>query len=257
MDNAKHGQDRKGKTGTDNLKKELSQREILKELADLYSGIHSRGIAAIQNGEEQIDQALNQSEKDTRLGLTLQIGLNSGVTQEIGMIGKAIAKIAPLQYFYPAADLHVTVLDLISANREFKRDEAQIRQFITIIDRATCDLSPFMMVFKGLIVSNGAILIKGYYTWELRQLRGAIRQRVYQEGVEMKERYQSLSAHVTMIRFKSRLQNRAKLLEVIEGYRDWEIGSLRVDHLELVIHDWYNRKKEILHRFSLKSNVTS
>lgn len=260
MDKMKHGQDSASKTdmeNTTNERRPILQKDLLKALVDLYGGIHSRGVVAIQNGQEQIDQALNQSPKDTRLGLTLQVGLNLELTREIEMIGKAIAKIAPGQYFYPAMDFHVTILDLIAANRDFTRDEAQIRQFITIIDRAIRNLSPFMMVFKGLIVSNGAILIKGYYTWELWQLRGTIRQLARDEGVKMKERYQSLSAHVTIARFKSHLQNRTKLMEVIEGYRDWELGSLRVDHLDLVIHDWYNRKKEILHRFILKTNLTS
>jgi 2'-5' RNA ligase len=216
-------------------------------------GIDLKGTEAILNKQEEVDPILNHLEQDNRLGLTLLISLQCKITEKIGIVQEKIAKIEPTQYFYPASDIHMTILDIISASSDYERDEAQIKKLISIIERVIIKLPSFTIRFQGLAVSKGAILIKGYYNQELQQLRSKIRRIVTEEGIDFKERYQSLSAHVTIARFKTILNNREKLLELIEEYRDLEIGSVTINELDLVVHDWYNAKKEIIYKFVLNS----
>ena len=168
-------------------------------------------------------------------------------------IGNEIGSIEPGQYHYPAADLHVTVLDLIGAHETFRRDEAQIETFRSIVADAANDLVPFELLFGGIILSPTGVLAKGYYRDGLHTLRDRLRRISRKNNVDLQERYQSISAHVSLMRFSSPLENCSRLLRFIEKNAECTIGRMTVSTLTLVIHDWYNRRKEILGRFELAS----
>ncbi|HBF34779.1 TPA: hypothetical protein DDW35_09470, partial [Candidatus Sumerlaeota bacterium] len=47
------------------------------------------------------------------------------------------------------------------------------------------------------------------------------------------------------------VSNREQLLAKIQEYHDFEIGTIRVDEIDLVIHDCYHRRKEEIQKFVL------
>ena len=61
------------------------------------------------------------------------------------------------------------------------------------------------------------------------------------KGFKLEERYLSLSAHSTFIRYKNVINSRADLLNYVIKNQEIELGKFKVEKLELVIHDWYNR----------------
>lgn len=230
----------------------IHDAQIMKDLDILYARINSEGKNAIQNGEESIDPYLLHMEQDKRRGLVLLVNVHGQIAGNLSKVEKEIKAIEPQQYYYPDTDLHVTIIDLISASIEFTRDEAVINKSIKIIENAIIGIKPFEIQFKGIIVSNGAILVKGYYSEELPQLRGKLRKIAIERDFDLKERYQSISAHTTIGRFMTKISNNGQFLERIREYHDFEIGTIRVNELELVIHDWYNSQKEEIKKFILR-----
>lgn len=229
----------------------ITEDKILKELEALYSKINSEGREAIQNSQEKIDLFLNNLEQDRRFGLTLLIKIPKKITGSFRRIEEEIQKVEPEQYFYPETDLHLTVVDLVSASAGFKKDETLIGKSIQLMENAVKRVRPFTIRFQGIITSNAAVLVKGFYRDGLPDLRHQMRKIAHEEGINLQERYQSISAHSTMVRFKSAFQNRREFLTVVQNFHDLEIGTVLVNELELVIHDWYNRRKEVIKKFVL------
>ncbi|WP_378956485.1 2'-5' RNA ligase family protein [Pelosinus sp. sgz500959] len=225
--------------------------KLTEELDGLYNRIHFKGEGAIRNKQEVIDQFLNNMGEDKRFGLTLQINIQGATNDLYKDIIKQIKKIEPDLYFYPDSDLHITVLEVISGNSEFEKDDAQNNKMIELIENALSSIIKFDIEFKGLIVSDAAVLGKGYYRQGLNQIRNKIRELSREENIDVEQRYQRTSAHFTGIRFKSPLKNRSQLLDIVQKYNVAEIGRFRVNELELVIHDWYNRRKEVIKTFTL------
>ena len=56
-------------------------------------------------------------------------------------------------------------------------------------------------------------------------------------------RYSIATAHMTVMRFKQKLENPGKLIQIIEKFRNHNFGTFTVDKIELVFNDWYQRKK--------------
>ena len=229
----------------------IPQDKITASLDALYEKIDFEGREAIRNRREMIDPVLNHLEQDKRLELTLLIHIGGTVAGSLKAFMDEMRKLEPDQYFYPESDLHVTVLDLISADQNFERNRLVIDESLELAKSAISGLPPFCIDFNGIITSNAAVLAKGYYTGGLRNLRDRLRSIAMEQGFDLRERYQSISAHSTIIRYKSALQNREKFLTTLEKYKRFNIGGLKVNELELVIHDWYNRRREAIGKFYL------
>lgn len=74
-----------------------------------------------------------------------------------------------------------------------------------------------------------------------------------QHGVNNDERYESASAHVTFCRLTRNLTAPAKLMNLLEAFRHYDLGKETIREIELVEHDWYNSysNKRLLHVFRL------
>lgn len=223
----------------------------MNDLDRLYEEIYARGKAAIQSGAELIDTNLSAMEQDPRRALTLVISLRGPIVRTLRMLEEQVRAIEPRQYYYPEADMHVTVIELICATPTLTRDQAVLQQGIDIVSEAIKDSVPFDIAFKGIIVSHGAILARGYYCQELLALRERVRKIAQEHAFDLRERYQSISAHAAIGRFVSKVSHGAQLLKKIDEYHDFEIGTFRVEELELVIHDCYHHRKEEVQRFGL------
>jgi 2'-5' RNA ligase len=222
---------------------------MVKQLETLYSQIHSENCAALSEGKHTIDPILQNSNADARLGISLLIKVAPMITDEISSIENEIKVMEPDQYYYPKADLHITVIDLIAAHEEFRRNDEQIEEFILLVKKAIKAVAPFELMFKGIILSSIGVLAKGYYTEGLQDIRNRIRCIASERGIRIQERYQSISAHTTFIRFSSMLKNHLRLISFVADNLNRKIGSMAVKELSLVIHDWYNRRKEVIKAF--------
>ena len=105
----------------------------------------------------------------------------------------------------------------------------------------------------GLICSPGAILVKGFYSSELQQLRNALRTNFLKNGLVLDERYATFSGHATVARFKKNLIHPQEFLSEINNFHNVEFGDFQTSEVDLVIHDWYNRRSHLIERFSLKT----
>jgi 2'-5' RNA ligase len=224
----------------------------IKNLEILYTQIHSEGIKALRSGTEAIDPYLQQQSDDQRRGMALIVNLDGLISKGYNLLVNDLKAVEPGQYYYPQTDIHMTVLDLISASPQFSMNEIMLNKVIEIIHSSVNHVAAFEIEFHGIILSNGAILIKGYYHEGLSEIRNNIRRFAALSGFDLKERYQSISAHVTIARFKAQVENCEGFIQKIEDYRDFQVGVVRVNQMELVIHDWYNSQKNEIQKFILK-----
>jgi len=82
-------------------------------------------------------------------------------------------------------------------------------------------------------------------------LRAVFKNTNLQQSID--KRYAIQTAHSTIIRFRSELENREALINLVQKYRDYDFGTFDVENIELVYNDWYQREKHVrkLHTFSL------
>ena len=209
-----------------------------KALQESYDVMWNSSKESLLNNEINIDINLSNLEKDKRFGLTVLIPLGDIFLKVINQL----KEIEPEQYFYPATDTHITIIDFIGASEEVVFDEEQIKIYKKILDEVLKDFSKFNLEFKGLTASKGAVMVQGFFNDELQKLRERLREEVNGRGIELKERYKVGTAHSTIIRFKKKLQNPKALVNKIEKMRDIDLGTFEVKKILFVLHDWYNLK---------------
>ena len=112
---------------------------------------------------------------------------------------------------------------------------------------------PFRVCFRGVTVSDGALLVRGYFEEMLTYIRQALREELRRDGLCPQERYETISCHITAIRFPVPLAEPRAFLELAERYRHMAFGVCTVRELEWSFHDWYDTRKETLGRFPLPS----
>lgn len=216
------------------------------ELDNLYHEINQRGFAAIAAGNEAVDSHLQSIPDDTRRGLTLLGHLPAHVCRNINFALQELKQVDPNQYYYPTNDMHITVMDLLACQPQFKLSQSEFNHYRDIIAEAVRTIPPIHWRVQGLMVSPGAVMVKGYYGPELETLRQKLRQALPGEGLKLNERYPTLSGHVTVTRFSDQLVARQDFLDVIKQDCQLGFGKFTMHSLDLVVHDWYNRRIELV-----------
>ena len=222
------------------------------EINTLYRDINNNGILKIKNKEEKIDEYLNNRE-DRRMGLTLIIRPSEQIKEKIIKIEKEIQKVEPSQYFYKNYQYHITLMDFTTARQDFMYSKEQIKKYTKIVEDVLKNIKKFKIQCKGIIVSDGAILVKGYYENIMNQIREELRRKIEENNLKNDERYRTISSHITIARFKKPLKNRKKFLETIKNYEQYNFGEFEVSNIEFVYHNWYDSKRELIHNYYLCS----
>lgn len=222
------------------------------KLDELYNNINQQGILAIKNHQEQLDKYLLAPETDLRRGLTIINRLPAHIRRNIMFCIQKLATVEPVQYFYPASDLHITVIDLIAANNKFDLPVAEKEKYIEVLSQIVAQVNPIHWKLKGIIASPGAFLVKGYYSHELLDLRNLIRKELPANNLVLQERYQTVSGHVTFARFTKPLQESRQLLDVLAEMKTIDLGQFTTNTLDLVVHDWYNRSPQLISKLPLR-----
>jgi len=223
-------------------------------LAEHYDKLYTESAAKITAGNYEIDHLIDD-EKDQRFGITLVIRPDQNTKMNIQRFLTEVKAIEPDQYYYQDSDIHITVMSIISCYAGFELSQIDIQDYIQLINQVLKKHKSFKIQFKGLTASPSCILIQGFLTDTLNEIRDdlrlAFKNSALQQSID--KRYTIQTAHATIMRFRAKLQNPARLISLIEQYRNFDFGTFTVDQIELVYNDWYQRERfvESLHVFKL------
>lgn len=219
----------------------------------LYARIEREGRDALLRGG-RADAFLRHPEADTRMSVVLLFRPTDEITARVGGMLREFQTRFPALYSYPASDMHVTVLDLLRGRPGLQKPAGESAgAYIQSIRRALSACGPFRVCFRGVTASDGALLVRGYPEETLTRLRQALREGLRRDGLCPEERCETISCHITAIRFPVPLAEPRAFLELAERYRHMAFGVCTVRELEWSFHDWYDARKETLGRFPLPS----
>ena len=229
-------------------------------LTEYYDAMRQAALPKLAQGAAELDKLID-SAQDRRRGITLLARPPARITAIIEGIIADLKRAEPDQYYYPAADIHLTILSIISCYNGFTLDLVDPAAYKTAVRAILQPIRPFIITYNGLTATTGGIIIQGFpQDEELTQLRNATRGFFQHAGLQhsIDQRYNIHTAHSTVMRFKTLLQNPQLLLEKIEHYQHYFIGSFEVDTVELVYNDWYQRTSNtvLLGKFSLGAAAT-
>ncbi|GGW99959.1 2'-5' RNA ligase family protein [Salegentibacter mishustinae] len=224
-------------------------------LTEHYKKLYESSIINIENGDYRTDLLID-SPADRRFGITLLIRPPENVKNRIQLFLDELKQIDPSQYYYPNSDIHITVMSIISCYEGFRLDQISLPDYIDLIKESLSEIDRFEIKFKGITASDSGIMIQGFPQNDiLNDLRNNLRTKFKNSDLEQSidKRYSLQTAHSTVLRFRRKLQNKNKFLEIIEKYKNYDFESFEVKKLELVFNDWYQRKKnsKLLEKFRI------
>ncbi|MGJ5643281.1 2'-5' RNA ligase family protein [Formosa sp. S-31] len=220
-----------------------------------YDGLYSNTLHALENDIYSTDNLISDK-KDFRRGITLRIRPPECVNLRIQTFLDDLKAVDPNQYYYPDSDIHITVMSVISCYSGFRLKTIVLQDYIHLIQECLQQIQEFSIAFKGVTGSLSCIMIQGFPTSEgLNQLRDALRHKFKNSSLQqsLDSRYTIQTAHATVVRFKSELQQKAEFINCLNQYREFDFGTFNVNEVELVYNDWYQKAEHVklLHTFSL------
>jgi 2'-5' RNA ligase len=227
-------------------------------LTEHYNQLYTESVSKIASENYEIDHLID-SKSDNRFGITLVIRPDEQTKNNIQTFLTELKNIDPNQYFYSNEDIHVTLMSIISCYDGFNINNICIDDYIQLIKAAVGKQEAFKIQFKGITASSSCILIQGFLTETLNQIRDQIRftfkNATLQQSID--KRYTIQTAHSTVVRFRKALQNIPDFLQVLEKYRNFDFGTFEVKKIELVHNDWYQRAEFVhkLHDFELSELI--
>ena len=195
------------------------------------------------------DLYLSNAENDNRMALVLLIRISAEISEKIEDRIKSLKEIEPDMYYYPSSDFHIAVMDILKG-KENRTVPGNISEYISCISECASHISPFNISLDGLVASDNAIIVQGFYDDELLKFREDLRKSFSDNGLLLEERYKTISSHVTIARLKDHYQNPEKLLSFID--EPCEFGKIKIDKMELSFHNWYDTRKEVLYKIDLQ-----
>lgn len=228
-------------------------------MQELYDAMWQEARSAFAQGAFDLD-ALMDDPRDMRRGLSLVIRPDGDALAGMTAMIARLQEVAGEQYLYPASDLHVTVLPIISCVEGLSLDDIDTQRQIDAIGDVVAEVldsvDAFDLDFVGLTASPACIMACGHPCCAtLTTLRDAIRRAVRVSGVRhsMDRRYVLRTAHVSLLRFRCEPRHLDALLALLDEYRQHTLGRCRCDNVELVFNDWYQRRGIVreLSRFRL------
>ena len=220
----------------------------------LYEDIGRRGRDAFLHTGGQPDPWLSRPGADDRMALTLVLRPSPEAAEAALRALKPLRRLEPRQYFYPASDLHITVLDLIPGQPGLPCPSPPlIQRYRDLLTPVLADTASFPVFLRGLTASESAVLVKGYYhSGTLDGLRARLREALAQGGLPARERYGTRSCHLTAMRLVTPVSAPTAFLDALRRLEDCPLGVFCACQAELVYHDWYDARKQILASFPLR-----
>jgi 2'-5' RNA ligase len=213
-----------------------------------YDTMRKTAFRKLTHGEADLD-ALLDSAHDTRRGITLVARPPTHIKTVIEDILTDFQQLEPSQYYYPASDIHLTILSIISCYQGFTLAVINPEAYKQAVGTILQHTPPFRIRFAGLTASPGGIIVQGFpEDTGLQSIRNQLRHYFQASGLQQSidQRYSIQTAHATVVRFRHKLVDPTRLLKVLERYERYNIGSFEVATLELVYNDWYQRQENTI-----------
>lgn len=208
-----------------------------------YDALFAAGSAALRAGQATPDAYLQvPPHLDTRRGLTVLAAVRGPAAAAIAREQAALRTAEPDLYYYPSADLHVTIISLLTGRPGRAPDPVVSEAYAALLRELLADAPPLRLRFNGLTLTAEAILAQGYPDAAFQPLREAIRRGAGARGLPLDERYHSPTAHATIGRFAQVPRQPAALAGWVAARRELPLGAETSTELHLVAHDWYNRQ---------------
>ena len=214
-------------------------------LHNLYNDLYNQSRQKILNENYSIDLNIDNT-LDKRFGMTLVIKPEIETKNEIQNFLNELKKIEPEQYYYSNPDLHITTLSIISCYEGFNLADITISEYAAIISKSLESVSQFEIEFKGVTASDSAIMIQGFPKTEtLNEIRENLRTNFGKSSLQksIDRRYPLTAAHITVLRFRKKLNDVNQFINRIEKYRDYDFGTSKINKLDLVYNDRYQREE--------------
>nr|WP_276902151.1 2'-5' RNA ligase family protein [Pedobacter kyonggii] len=213
-------------------------------LVEHYHKLYTESVAKISAGNYETDHLID-SDNDQRFGFTLVIRPDAATKGKIQQFLAEAKAIEPAQYYYRNTDIHITLMSIISCYEGFDLKDIHVEDYIKLIQQVLARHKRFKIQFKGLTASPSCILVQGFLTDTLNEIRDDLRAGFKNSDLQQSidKRYAIQTAHATVIRFRSELIHVDALLGLIEKYRDFDFGTFEVKQVELVYNDWYQQER--------------
>ncbi|GGZ38596.1 hypothetical protein GCM10007049_34690 [Echinicola pacifica] len=224
-----------------------------------YQSLFDASMQKLELGQYEMDSLID-SPRDLRRGITVLARPDAATSEEIiGFLGE-LKSLDPQQYYYPAPDLHLTILSLISCYSGFQLDQIQPEEYIQLIQSSLTGLSPFRVRFQGVTLSPAGLLVKGYpEDQSLQYLREVLRYNFKASPLEqsLDKRYTIQTAHSTIMRYRKPLAKISEFMAFVQENKDRDFGSFEISCVELVYNDWYQRAQnvQLLARIDLQNKT--
>lgn len=216
-------------------------------LEDHYKKLYKESIIKISSDNYEIDDLID-SNQDDRFGITLLIRPSIEIKEKIQKFIKEIEEIEPNQYYYPNSDIHITVMSIISCYDGFDIKRIDLAKYIELIKKCIVDIKEVNITFKGITASPSGIMIQGFMNNNvINDIRDRLRTEFKSSNLEqsLDKRYSIQTAHSTIVRFRTVLSQKGKLLEFLDENINYHFGAFKVNEFELVYNDWYQREKYV------------
>ena len=223
-------------------------------LKEHYSNLYKTAIANILSDHYDIDDLID-SDSDNRYGITLLIRPSIEVKENLQKFLGELKQVEPDQYYYPNSDIHITLMSIISCYEGFDINTIDLPKYIALIKKCLTT-NAIEIQFKGLTASNSCIMVQGFMNNNsINTIRDNLRTAFKNSYLEqsLDKRYAIQTAHATLVRFRKKFSEKDKFLDILEHYKNFDFGTFKVDCLELVYNDWYQREGLVkkLHVFKI------
>lgn len=213
----------------------------------VYERLWHAARASFAAGEVITDPHLPDRSGDRRRGLTLLIRPAPDVCESISTLLADLDGITPGQHRYHPAELHITLLSLVSAAPDVTLDALPVDRFRAVFARVMPSLAPFTVHFTHLGASRDSVFVYGHTEHDaINTLRGALRGPLHAAGLadRMEQRYRLVTTHATILRFQT-----APAPDQVRALGDWlaahreraphHLGTFDACAVEFIAGDWY------------------
>ncbi|MEO9965095.1 MAG: 2'-5' RNA ligase family protein [Reichenbachiella sp.] len=211
----------------------------------IYNDLWKAAQHQFSQGTHSIDPYLDTKE-DLRRGVTLLARPDDNIITRIQDFQDRLRELEPNQYYYPAPDVHLTVLSIISCHKGFLPNKFDASGHIELIQ--SCLSDPIEVMLRGVTASPSGVLVQGFSDKnELNSLRDRLRTAFRSSHLEntIDKRYKINTAHLTVMRFRKPMTNPQKVLNLLNIMRGDSFGKMKIHDLHLVSNDWYQSAKKV------------
>ena len=214
----------------------------------VYERLWRKTNALLKSGRIQVDFHLHNKAGDSRRGITLVARPDAAVKRNVANFLRELAAICPGQHFYQPSELHVTVMAIIPGSESWREEIHQLPACQAALGSVLKNGRPFSVGFRGVTVSPDAVMVQGFPTdAALTRIRNRLRDAFRSAGLggNLDRRYQTVTAHLTVMRFSRPERDWNRLREFLQARRETEFGETSFKSLQLIWSNWYASEKVV------------